>query len=222
MSRPVAITKALTAASATAVSAAQTLGGAGNLLINGGSATGGVATLDTQRQLLFTTTEDDSTKAATIYGTDDSGSVIVDTVILPATATKASNLSFKTVTQIFVNGAIGANISVGTNTVGSSRWVLSDPYLTPAIWSFTCQLVSGTGNATVEYTSDPVNAESLQSAVGYGYTTPNPLAYPSPAIQGIALTSSGVIDFPIRAWRFTINSGTGTWKCTGIQAGLIQ
>lgn len=223
MSRPIAITKALTAASATAVSAAQTLAGAGNLIINGGSASGGVATLDTSRQILFTTTENDSALTATIYGTDNTGNMIVDSLTLPTSSTKPSNLNFKTVTRIAINGAIGANISVGTNTVGSSSWKLFDPYLTPSYISYVLQLVSGTGNATVEYTADPIsNSTQMQSAVGYGFTTPNPLALPHPMLQSITATAEGAIDFPIVGWRLTINSGTGTWKLTGIQSGLIQ
>lgn len=223
MSRPVSITKALAASGATKVCALQTLGAAGNLLINGTAATGGVATLDTQRQILFTTTEDDSSKTATIYGTDDDGNVVVDSITLPSSSTKASNLNFKTVTRIAINGAIGANISVGTNGVGSSRWVLFDPYLTPSYLSLVAQLVTGTGNMTVEYTADPIsNSTQMQSAVGFGFSSPNPLALAHPSLQSLASTAEGAIDFPIVGWRLTINSGTGTWKLTGIQSGLIQ
>lgn len=221
MSRPVILTKTLMAGSATAVSAAQTLGAAGNLLINGSAASGGVATLDTQRRILFTTTENDSALTWTIYGTNDSGAVIVDSGTLPSSSTLASNLDFKTVSRIAISGPIGANISVGTNTIGSTRWVLHDPYLTPSFWSFVCQL-TGVANGTIEYTADSIIQDQPQSAVGYGYSVPTPLALPAPALQGISQTSEGAIDFPIRAWRFTINSGTGTWKTTGIQAGLIQ
>lgn len=223
MSRPVSITKALAAAGATSVSAAQTLGAAGNLLINGTAATGGVATLDSQRRILFTTTEDDSARTWTIYGTNDSAGVVVDSGALPSSSTKASNLDFKTVTRISIDGAIGANISVGTNGVGSSPWQAFDYHLTPPYISFVDQLVSGTGNSSVEYTADPISpSPGVQSAVGYGYATPSPLALPAPSIQGVTATTEGAIDFPITGWRLTINSGTGTWKLTGIQAGLIQ
>lgn len=222
MARPVAITKALTASSATAICAAQTLGAAGNLTINGGLASGGVATLDTQRQVLFTTTENDSALTATIYGTDGRGSVIVDSITLPSSTTKATNLNFKTVTRIAVNGAIGANITVGTNGVGATHWIQFDPYLTPSYLSLVCQLVTGSGNAGIQYTSDPFIADSVQSAIGQGYATPNPLAIDHPSLQSITATSEGAIDFPITAWRAIINSGTGTWKFTGIQSGLSQ
>lgn len=223
MSRPVTITKALAASGATKVCAAQQLAAAGNLLINGTAATAGIATLDTQRQILFTTTENDSALTWTIYGTDDTGNVIVDTGTLPNNTTGVSHLSFLTVTQIAISGAVTANMTVGTNGVGSSPWQLFDPYLTPSYLSLVLQLVSGTGNSSVEYTSDPIsNSTQMQSAVGYGYTTPNPLAIAHPLLQSIAATAEGAIDFPIVGWRLTINSGTGTWKLTGIQSGLIQ
>lgn len=224
MSRPIVVSKALaTAASASKVCAAQQTLAAGDLLINGGGASGGVATLDSQRQILFTTLEDDSTVTWTMYGTDDNGNVIVDTGLLPNHTTGVSNLSFKTVTRISVSAAISANITVGTNGVGSSPWQLFDPYLTPSYLSLVLQLVSGTSNATVEYTADAIsNSTQMQSAVGYGFTTPQPFAIAHPSLQSIAATTEGAIDFPIRGWRLTINSGTGAWKLTGYQSGLIQ
>lgn len=220
MSRPVTFTKALAASGATVASLAQTLGAAGNLLINGSAATGGVATLDTARRILFTTTEDDSALTYTIYGTNQTKSPIVETGTLPNSTTKASSNDFLTVTRIAVSGAIGANISVGTNGVGSSPWVLFDPYLTPAYLSLVCQLVTGTGNMSIEYTADSfLTSAGVQ---GVNALTPVPFAIAHASLQSIAATAEGAIDFPIVGWRMTINSGTGTWKVTGIQSGLIQ
>lgn len=221
--RAVVFTKALTAPSATAVSTAQTLAAAGNFAIDGVDASGGVATLDTQRRLLLTFAADETGHTFTIIGANDTGEPIKTTVAGAAAGTVAVPIDFKTVTQFSSNAATTGNVSLGTNTVGSSPWaIFADTLPTPNI-SFGVE-VTGTVNYSVEYTQDPISPDPAapQSAIALGPNSPNPLAVAYTGLSALAVNANQSFSFVVRGWRLTINSGTGTAVCTGRQAGLAS
>lgn len=222
MGRPVAVTKVLTAASATAVAAAQAVASSKFLTINGSSASGGVATLDTQRRVLITSAGDDRLITFAVTGTREGGGSINETVSGSNGGTVVTNLDFLTVTSVFASGAAAGNVSVGTNATGSSRWIRFDPHLTPPALSYDLELVSGSGTSSVEETYDEFLAPpGAQSAIGYQPATTIPVAVPNPQLQGMTSSGQSLVNYPIAGWRLTITAGTGPWRCTCTQAGII-
>lgn len=224
--RAVAITKALTAASANNIAISQTLGGAGNLTLNGAAASGGVATLDSQRRVIVTSAGNDAGLTWTIIGTDDTGSQIKDQ-FPGANGVAQSNLNFKTVSQVSSSAAAAAAVTVGTNTVGSSPWVMFDSYISTPHLDIEVQLVSGSGNVSIETTQDPFlipipDPLAPTSAIQFRAANPNPFAVPFGPLEQLTASTEGQINNAIHAWRLTINSGTGTWKATGRQAGVAS
>lgn len=219
------VTKALIAGVANGLATSQTLGGAASLVLAGSLTSGGVGILGSQRRVIITPSGNDAGITWTVIGTDDTGNAIKDVfsgVNNPAVA--QSNLNFATVTSIRSSGATNGAVTAGTNGVGSSPWKLfTDTINTPNL-SINAQLVSGTGNATVEFTYDTFlpDTSQPQSAIELAPASPNPQILPHPVLQGLTASKDGVIDWVVCGWRLTINSGTGTWKMTSQQGGLAS
>ena len=106
--RPVQLTRQLVAAAVGAISASQTPGGAGNLLINGTLAAGGVATMAVQQRIGITSGGNIATLVFTVTGTDDQGRVISETITGVSGNTVQSVLDYLTVTKIAVSAAAGS------------------------------------------------------------------------------------------------------------------
>lgn len=106
------------ALSATAVAAAQAVAGAGNLTINGASASGGVATLDVPRAVsVVSSNAGDTTQVATVYGTDAYGVATSEAITFNGTTTVAGQKTFKTVTRVAISAALAGNASVGSTDI---------------------------------------------------------------------------------------------------------
>ena len=105
------------AADTDGICASQTSGAtAANLTINGAKASGGVATLDSARQITLITSANLSDKTFTVTGTDANGDTITESLTGPNNETVTTTKHFKTVTQIaFTAGTSGA-MTVGFNT----------------------------------------------------------------------------------------------------------
>jgi len=171
--RPVQLTLSPANVDADGICASQTPGGAGNLLINGALATGGVATLASagqERQVLFTFAADETGKIFTLTGTNDFGGVISETVA-GGVGTAVSTKYYLTVTSIAINAASVGALTVGTNGVASTQPCILDYRLNP----FTVGLmvsVSGTINYTVQYclTNLFESAAAYSSAVWFPHS----------------------------------------------------
>lgn len=217
MTRPVTISKTMTAGAATAVSLSQSPLAAGNLLINGTLASGGIATFTTQRRVLITSGGNDTGITFTIYGTNQSGNPIQQT-IAGGNTTAVTTIDFKTVTRVAISGAAASTVTVGTNTVGSTPWVSVTPHIAPTNLSTSVQ-ITGTVNYTVEYTYDDLNFTPNSF---FAYQLDN--VVPTPIAEGNAngITASKVVvsNDPITGARLTINSGTGSASTTFLQAGI--
>lgn len=211
MGIPLQVSLAYTAASATAVSALQSPG-AGAILINGGLASGGVATLDAARRILFTSGTSDTGITFTVVGTNAAGKPLTETITGGA-ATASTTQDFKTVTSITHTGSVAGTLTVGTSGVGSSPWLFLNYHTTPVNIGFGV-VVSGTINYSVEYTMDDPNAP---------YTGTFPTVFQvSTDFTSKATSLSGVLNTPAFAMRVTQNSFTnpGNLKMIAIQAGL--
>jgi hypothetical protein len=215
--RPVVITKTLAAANAANVAASQSPA-AGAILINGSAASGGVATLDTQRRIIVTSGGNDTGITFTIFGTNQAGAAIQETVTgASGAASLPTNQDFLTVTAVTHTGSVASTVTVGTSGVGSTPWLLVDPHVTPTMLG-AAVVVSGTVNYTVEYTYD----DFLNLAAGVSptvFTAQTPTVLKAAAING-----DGVLSFTFRGLRLTINSNTppGAATLTAIQSGIRQ
>jgi len=217
MANSVTFTKALTAASATNIATSQAAVAGTPLTLNGSAVTAGVATLDTQRRVLITSTSATETAVITIFGTNQQGTTISETVTFSGSSTTlVSNLDYLTVTKIVPSGTIAGSLSAGTNTIGSSPWVsMNYQGMSPMNVSAGVELVSGSGTYSVEYTYDDPN--NLAS----GVTFPFPWTNSSPgALVTATATKDGLFNFPFIAMRLTITVGTGTFRAYFLQAGI--
>lgn len=220
MANRVVITKALAGSGATKVCASQTPS-AGNMLINGTAASGGVATLDTQRRVLFTFAADESGHSFVLYGTNQAGTPIYETIAGTTAGTVASLLDYLTVTRISISANATGAITVGTNGVGSTPWININYQSAPVAVTAAC-VVSGTVNYTVEMTYD-----NFWTAPQYwtSITAPTtPTAWSDPNISAKTASADTTINDPVTGVRLTINSSTapGSVTMTLIQAGVKE
>ena len=217
MGQPIIFTQALATASATNIAASQTPG-SGAITINGSAATGGVATLDTQRRVLITSGGNDTAITFTVTGTNQSGAPISDT-FAGGNPTAQSNQDFKTVTGVTHTGSVASTVTIGTSGVGSSPWQILNWNAYPANLSVSVELRSGAANFTVEYTYDDPNilpGTGGLNASGLPYALP----FADSVIVGASATMNGFNTNPITAVRLTTNSGTGTLVFRGLQDGI--
>lgn len=213
--RAVVLTKILAAAQANNVTVSQA--GVANtpLSINGSATASGVATFDTQRRVIVTSVGSDSGVTFNIFGTREGGIPIREGLVGAVGTVAQSNLDFLTVTGIVPTAATAGAVTVGTTTVGSSPYQLPNMYLTP----FNIDVgvtVSGTVNFTVEYTYDDFYTVQPGGVVSV------PTAFSLTALAAKTANTDGAFTSPVRGWRLTVNSGSGTATATGIQAGITN
>ncbi len=209
------ITLAIAAASANNIALSQTPGAAGNLTLNGSTATGGVATLDVARRVLFTPAgaEAGNSTIWTVYGTNRSGAAIQETVNgVNNPSVVYTNQDFLTVTRIAVNKAQAGAVTVGTNGIASSQWFQLNTMTNP-INVGVGVTVTGTINFSVEYTYQDPNTLALGSY---------PTVWTQSALAAKTSATDGSFTFPCWGMRLTQNSFTsgGTATATFIQAGI--
>lgn len=222
MGNPTVFTKTLAAASANNIALSQTPVSGTNLTINGAAATAGVSTLDSGRRVLLTFGNEVSNRTLVVTGTNDTGNPISETLAVASGAggTIATLQDFFTVTTLTpLGGGWTAAVTVGTNTVGSAPWKVIDPHVTPTLIAINLN-ITGSINVTVEYTYDAVQGQSPNFGnLPWTYpTAPQAIAHTS--LQAVTASIDGAISVPARAWRTTVNSGTGSVTTTGTQAGI--
>lgn len=185
---------------------------AGALTLNGTLVSSGVANLGQNRRVLITTTGNETGKTATVTGTNYTGNIITDTVSLPNTSTVYTDLDFLTVTRITISAAAAANLTVGTNGIGGSRWVRFNDFA-PSNISIQCD-VSGTVNYTVQSTlddpNDPFNPTTAENVVWVSSS--------DVAVVGANSTQQSNFLFTPKYAKILINSGSGTVTATFLQS----
>lgn len=219
---PVTVTVGpLAAAAANNIALSQSPAGAGAVTLDGALVTGGVAILDVARRVLVTSAGDDRTITFRITGTNSDGNPIRQTLTGSNASTVATTIDFKTVTEIYASGASAAAITVGTNGVASSRWIIPDEHISPFSIGIGV-VVSGTVNYTIELTYDNPNSNQFAPGGALGnYPTP-PVVFADGTIVNKTANFNGALTSPVAAWRLTLNSQTnpGYATATGIQAGM--
>jgi hypothetical protein len=204
----------LATASATNIRTASSIAGAGAVTLNGSLVSGGVATLDKQRRVLFTSAGNDSGITFTISGTNANGDLISETLTGGNIAAVATVLDYKTVTSITSSGASAGTVSIGTNGVAGSSWVRLDDW---APLNVALQVnVTGTVNYTIQQTLDdpnsPTNAVSPASVVWINSSDTN-------VVSATANQQSSYSFVPVFV-RAVLNSGTGSISATIRQSGV--
>lgn len=213
-------TKTLTASSVNNICLVQTTAGAADLILNGAAVVSGVAILDTQRRVSLTSAGNDSAINFTIYGTNDAGKTISETIAGPNANTVSTSQDFKTVTRIAASALVGTNVSAGTTGVGSTPWWPANRHITRFSVACGYQLISGSQTVTVEFTDDEVWPPLYIYQPGWSQTQPVPVATPVTGMSGISANTVAEVTRPCAAFRLTVTAGTGVGKLVLDQAGI--
>lgn len=209
--RPTTVTVGpLAAASANNIALTQTP--ASTVTINGSTATGGVATLDTPRRVLITPTGNESSNVFTITGTGLNGTPQTEVINGTNGVAFATNLDFLTVSSIALKAGAANALTVGTNGVGSSQWVRLDDYA-PGLTSIQCT-ASGTVNYTIQSTLQDPNSPT-NPVLPYNVVWVN--TSDAVAVGATASLQSNFQFAPIFA-KVLLNSGTGSVSTVFLQS----
>ena len=202
--RPVVVSVGpLASPNASNICSSQTPGATGVFVINGALATAGVATLDTPRRVLFTTSSDESSKTITVTGTNWLGNVITENLTGPNATTAYTVLDYATVTAIKSSAAFNGAVTVGTNAIASSPWVCLDAFA-PNFTTIQCNAISSP-NYTVQGSSDDPNSPTNPVAVASMVWT----SCPDTTLVGAASSINGGYTYAPRWTRVLLNSGSG-------------
>lgn len=209
----------LSAAVANTICLSQAPAAAGNLVLNGASVSGGVATLDTVRRVAIASDGVDTAAIFTITGTDRYGGVQSETVTGVNAGSKSSKLDYATVSKVAIDRAAVGNLTVGTNTTASGAWIIDNIHLTQFQVSLAYHLVSGAQTVTVEHTYDDPNAALTGATIEPASNQP-PVAWPDATIVGKSADTEAALTSPVFAHRLTVTAGAGLGMMQSIQAGL--
>lgn len=135
------------ALSTTAICAAQAISGSNvAALINGASASGGVATLDVPRALqMASANAGDTTQTVTVTGTDFYGRTQTETRTLNGTTAVNFLKAFRTVTGVRVSATMAGNLTVGSRDAFGLPYRVTDAvYVLHAGWDNTLARNAGT------------------------------------------------------------------------------
>lgn len=155
------------APNATNIRTASAISAAGPVTLNGSLVSGGVATLDQPRRVLFTSVGNDSGITFTIVGTDWNNQYATEVLTGANATTTYSVYDYKTVTSVTASGASAGNVSIGTNGVASSRPVFIDNYADSSIY-----IQTDTGGSTAITYSIQLSGDNPNNAqLGIGTDT---------------------------------------------------
>lgn len=215
MGNPFQVSLALANTSATNIAASQSPG-AGAITLNGSTVTAGVATLDIARRVSIASGSNDSGITFTVVGTNRTGNALSETVTGASGAAAATTQDFATVSAVSHTGSVAGTVTVGTNGVASSSWLVIDRH-NNIVNLGVGVVISGTINWTVEYTYDDPNAP-------FTSTFPTIFSQTAMASKASNTDAGNTFNFPIFAIRLTQNSFSSgaTADMIVIQSGLAS
>lgn len=109
------------------IAAAQAVGAAGNLTLNGALASSGTVTLDVPRAVSVTSSDaGDTTQTATVSGYDVYGAAMSEAIAFNGAATISGKKAFYRVTQIAISAALTGNGSAGTLDIFGMPYAIGD------------------------------------------------------------------------------------------------
>jgi hypothetical protein len=189
-------------------------GGEQALTIDGSFASGGVATLDTPRQVRFTFAGDETGRSFLVTGTRRDGKQVVEAVAGTDTNEATTVQAFATVTEILIDRDSDGAITVGTLTIVSTSWFPMDYIRNPVNVGMVIT-IGGATDVTVELTlsnlmsrrgNDPLPTvgHHVGSKFKLIYPVVNPIDHDS--LVNVSVDSSGNVAFPITGLRLTSNA----------------
>jgi hypothetical protein len=206
----------LAAASATALRTAASISVAGTVALNGALVSGGVATLDKPRRILFTSSGDDSGITFTVTGTTFAGSSATEVVTGGNATTATTVLDYATVTSIVSSGSSAGTVSIGTSGVAGSAWVRLDEWASN--YTAIQTDVSGTVNYTIQQTlddpNDPTSPVAIASVVWFSST--------DTGVVNATASKQSSYQYTPKYARILLNSGSGSVAAIFSQFGVVN
>lgn len=190
----------------------QTLGGAGNLTLDGALVTGGIARMPQAQIISIESTGNLSGVTFTITCKDADFKDYSEAITGPNNATVKSVGYCRQLSQIAADGAVGTNVEVGVLAADGmvTETIVLDPARDSA--SLTAQLYSGSGTFGMQYTVDNLdsNVADWQDAVDSS----------GAGLDPDSNTATGSVSVYERVWavRGKSTAGTGRFKFTVLQA----
>lgn len=225
MSNPSTVSLSLVAAVSNGIAQSQQPLAAGNLTLNGSLVVNGVALMDVARRVVIASTGADSGKVFTLFGRDRNGNYQSETITGVVSGTTQYSLGdYLMIIAITVSAATAGNITVGTNGVGSTVWVV-DNFLQVG-WALGGGITGPAGTTyTLEHTYTDPNSIAGQGQIGAQQFSMSPGGAVPPHVyvyNGIVAASGDnqfMYSWPIFAHRLTINSGTGLVTMDSLRSG---
>lgn len=204
--------------STTSIAAAQTLGAAGPMLLNGPLASSptnitpvGTAQMagSLERKVTLTSTGNISAVNFTIVGQNYQRLAVTEILAGPNNNTVTSVNNYFIVTSITANAAVATNTSAGTGATGVTAWILGNNKPSPISLGLYIAVTATTLNVTVEGTPDDP------------FVTASPALFPHSILTAITSNDSSEWPYGVNYVRFKVNSSdaTGTGTFSVIQAG---
>lgn len=203
------------AVDASAVCAAQTIGGAGSLVING-TLLDLPATMQgvtravfgaIERTVALASTADLSAVLFTITGKNLKRETVNESILGPNNNTVYTTATFAEVDSVAVNAAVATAVTIGTGPTGVTNWFVIDQFKNPIQVDLFMMLTGGI-TVSAQITPDNVQTESSPDIL-----TPN-------AWQGVITSTAGPLGQSARAVRAAvIGSSGGAMEFTVAQAG---
>ena len=194
------------ASSTTYTALAQTLAGAGNMILNGtGSDESPTRRMRLTgsgfaRPVTLTSTGNISAVNFTITGTDIRGAALVEVLAGPNNNTVSTTANFYSVTSIAASGAVGTATSAGIGTTGVSQWTKVDYLKNPVNIGLGVNII-GTINWTIRQTTNNVDTAEPASTDILDHDDTNLVAQ--------TVKRQGNYAFPFGAFLLVVNSSTG-------------
>ncbi|MCK1322768.1 hypothetical protein IVA94_18075 [Bradyrhizobium sp. 156] len=144
-----------------AVCASQSRASSGNLVINGTEAAGGVVSFLSKRYITITSAGNDSGRTFTVTGTTGFGTPLSESIAGGNATGVTLNNAFLTVTQVSVNGATAANVTVGHKEAAAFACRLEQLQLFSS-------LINATSGTAMVYTNKAQHTAGLKNVKIFG------------------------------------------------------
>ena len=205
---------ATTDVDAVATSQTPAAGGEQALAIDGVFASGGVATMDTARQVTIVAAADESARRFLITGTRPDGKQIQEAIVGAAIGTTLTVNAFATVTEILVDANTAGAISAGTTVVVTTSWHPMDYIRNPVNIGINIVIGAATANLTVELTlsnlmsrrgNDPIPTVGHHLGSKFGLIYPVVAPFDHATLFAVLADEAGSQLFPITCIRLKSN-----------------
>lgn len=192
-------------ASATAIAAAQTLAGAGAMVLNGPYVQQNMLPYQTvakmsdayNRKITLTSTGNISGVNFTIVGKTYNGTAVTEVLAGPNNNTVTSLNDYYEIDSVTANGAVGTATSIGTGTSGNTTWIKGNTYSQPNSAGLYIGVTATTINVTVEGTPDDPALVT-------------PQLFPHAILASITANDSSEWPYGVNYVRFKVNSSDAT------------